>query len=758
MSRPIDKVVEALRAQGCKPKKSGKGYAAKCPVHDGKDFDSLSVTEAEDGKVLVRCQSKNCPFDLIVESVGLSKSDFFPDRTRKNSQSKKGNRRSNQRKEIAEYRYLDEAGEHRFSAIRYQPKKFNQCRPDGDRGRVWGLHSGWYERRPNGKNWTAVKGNNKRARPKPKQQGGVVDWFDDIRPILYRLPQVLSADYGDWVFVVEGEKDVDNLINHDLIATTCPQGAKKWCKIDDSPLQGRKVAILPDNDADGMEHAQLVARSLIEKTKCVRVVELSGLRPRGDVSDWLEVGHSKDELLALVGDSPDWVPTKDSPLTLNPSAPFKTAQAFARRYPARTGGSSLVFHRGSFFRWNGTHYKQIDEDSLRAELYPFLEISFDDDGRPFNPNRNKLADVIDALRGQLGLRDNIDPPTWLDERDEPHPSSVLCCSNGIVNLLTGEVIQPTPELFALNALDYSYDPDAPPPERWLKFLNELWPGDPESALLLQEWFGYCLTTDTSQQKILVIVGPRRAGKSTIGRALTALVGSTNVTSPGLNEFSTEFGLQCLIDKPVAILADVRASKWLDQGRVLERLLRISGEDRLTINRKYKHPWEGRLPTRLVMITNEMPTLSDTSAAFTYRLLVLQLTRSWAENEDTTLEKKLLKERPGILNWSLEGLRHLRSQGRFTEPESSRVGKEEIQTLSSPISRFVEDRCELGLGKEVAIDDLFNACNLWLDDEGMSPIESKQLFGKQLRIYAPSVKRRRKTTTKPAGYQGISLKT
>jgi len=334
MSRPIDKVVSALRDKRCKPKKSGNGYSAKCPVHNGKDFDSLTISEGHDGKVLVRCQSKTCDFGSIVESLGLSKSDFFPESQGKKPQRTKGKRDPQKRREVAEYRYLDEIGNHSFSVIRYQPKQFSQCRPDGEGRRVWGLHSGWYERRPNGKNCTAVKGaSNQKTRPKPKQKGNTVEWFEEVDPILYRLPELLSADYPDWVFVVEGEKDAGNLAQLGLIATTCPGGAKKWVKIDDSPLQGRKVAILPDNDQDGRDHAQLVARSLIEKARCVRVVELSGLAPKGDVSDWLNDGHTADELLALIEKATDWVPTKESPLILNPSTPTDSAFLFANRYP-----------------------------------------------------------------------------------------------------------------------------------------------------------------------------------------------------------------------------------------------------------------------------------------------------------------------------------------------------------------------------------------------------------------------------------------
>ena len=66
---------------------------------------------------------------------------------------------------------------------------------------------------------------------------------------------------------------------------------------------------------------------------------------------------------------------------------------------------------------------------------------------------------------------------------------------------------------------------------WYEFLHQLFDGDLESLDLLQEWFGYCLTGDTSQQKMLLIVGPKRSGKGTLARVLAKLIGAGNVCGP-----------------------------------------------------------------------------------------------------------------------------------------------------------------------------------------------------------------------------------
>jgi putative DNA primase/helicase len=193
--------------------------------------------------------------------------------------------------------------------------------------------------------------------------------------------------------------------------------------------------------------------------------------------------------------------------------------------------------------------------------------------------------------------------------------------------------------------------------------------DKKSRLLLQEIFGLMLTTDTRYQKIFMVVGPRRSGKGTIGRVLTALIGAASVVNPTLASMTGEFGLSQLIDKQVAIISDARVGKG-DPSVIAERLLSISGEDGQTINRKYQSFWSGRLLVRFLILTNELPRIADASGALASRFVVLLLTKSFLGKEDLTLTDKLLTELPGILNWSLAGLERLRQRGRFNMPQVS----------------------------------------------------------------------------------------
>jgi putative DNA primase/helicase len=201
--------------------------------------------------------------------------------------------------------------------------------------------------------------------------------------------------------------------------------------------------------------------------------------------------------------------------------------------------------------------------------------------------------------------------------------------------------------------------------------------------------------------------------------------------------STNFGMQPLIGRPLGLISDARLSGRADGQVVVERLLSISGEDSLTIDRKYREPWTGRLPTRFVVLTNELPRLSDSSGALASRFVVFVLTQSFLGREDPGLTDRLLAEAPGIFNWALAGLDRLNERGYFEAPESGQEAVQQLEDLSSPVSAFVRDWCNLGTDYRVPVDDLWRAWKEWSALEGRHP-GTKAVFGRDLKATAPMV--------------------
>ena len=216
-----------------------------------------------------------------------------------------------------------------------------------------------------------------------------------------------------------------------------------------------------------------------------------------------------------------------------------------------------------------------------------------------------------------------------------------------------------------------------------------------------------------------------------------MIGPKNVAAPTLSSLAGDFGLAPLIGKSLAIISDARLG-GRNGAVVVERLLSISGEDFLTVNIKYREQWTGKLPARLVIISNELPEFGDASGAVANRFIVLMLTMSWLGKEDVTLETHIRAQLPGVLNHALMGLAKLEKKGRFAQPKSSQEAVTTLHDLVSPTRAFLRDRCEFDPADEIEIDTLYKAYRDWSDDNGHSRI-AKTTFGKNLRAVLPRLR-------------------
>jgi putative DNA primase/helicase len=450
---------------------------------------------------------------------------------------------------------------------------------------------------------------------------------------------------------------------------------------------------------------------------------------------------------------------------LDPGAPLVSATQLVAYAFTREGCRTLQHQQGDFYRWDNTHYRPIRRDGIVTRIYRFLEparrISKTGSVVPFDPDRKKVGDVTEALAAVCHLPSELTFPAWLNSAGQAvSAAEIMPCRNGLLHWPTQTLLAHTPQFFNLTALPYSYQPDAPQPVEWLRFLTTLWPADQESIDTLQEVFGLALTPNTAYQKLFLLLGPARSGKGTIARVLTALLGRDAVAGPTVASLGERFGLQGLIGKSLAIIADARVSGRADVQVLVERLLAITGEDLMSVPRKNTTDWVGKLLVRFIILTNELPRLADVSGAIASRFIILRLIESFYGREDLELEERLMAELPGILNWSLAGLGRLTQRGRFVQPSSSAELIDDLLVLASPIRAFIQDCCVTGVGTSVDCDMLFHAWRTWCNRSGRWHVGDIQLLGRNLRSVLPAlaVVRPRDPTGNPRRrvYQGIGL--
>jgi putative DNA primase/helicase len=246
-------------------------------------------------------------------------------------------------------------------------------------------------------------------------------------------------------------------------------------------------------------------------------------------------------------------------------------------------------------------------------------------------------------------------------------------------------------------------------------------------------FGLCITDQTRFQKAFLIVGPKRSGKGTTARVLQGLVGFDNYVGPTMSGFVKQFGMQSWIGKKVAVFSDARLEHA--PAVATERLLAITGEDAQDIERKYLTAWTGKLSTRIVILTNEIPKFKDESGTLPTRFVVLEMTRTFFDREDIHLTDKLLAELPGILNWALDGWDALAERGHLVQPKSGKDAAETLLLAASNIRSFVEEKCELGSEYRIECGKLLSACRGWHEDRRIwFTLESNQLSARLKHAY------------------------
>lgn len=466
----------------------------------------------------------------------------------------------------------------------------------------------------------------------------------------------------------------------------------------------------------------------------------------------------------------------DATLALRDISSVAIAARYIESHGRIDGELRILRHwRGDFYKWGGEVYQKCEPEEFKADVFTFMKgLKVNKKGRidVFKPEPRDVKATIETLSTECQARvDRM--PAWM-EKHRPDPSDIVAFKNGLLDLSEANKHQqnmltpPTPLWFSTLVLPYEFNSENTCPQ-WIAFLNSTLRKnggvDRGSIALLQEWFGYCMTADTRHQKLLLLVGPPRCGKGTIIRALQRLVGHANCASPQFSSLNQTFGLEPLLGKRVACIPDAHLGRDDNAVGVLDKILQISGEDSVTVNRKYKPAIpEVRLGVRFTIGANETPSLPDSSGAIITRLLMIQFCESFVGREDLVLENKLSPETPGIALWAMEGLKRLRKTGKFTEPGDSESLRNDYVRQTAPIQAFIQDKCELGSSEEhtVAIDDLWKAWKVYAKENGNSE-GTKEGLGKRLRTAVPTLYRAKELVTGERGnkvqqpvYRGLKL--
>ena len=400
---------------------------------------------------------------------------------------------------------------------------------------------------------------------------------------------------------------------------------------------------------------------------------------------------------------------------------------------------NLLYHGDEFLDYRRGRYEIVEQNAVKAEAYRFLGTCAKYiDGQkggprlvPFDPCIKSVNETLTALQAERHMPEVVKPPCWLGEAEGPCANDLISFPNGLLDITTGKFQEPTPTFFTRQAIGFDYEPNAKKPQAWLTFLNQIFAGDNDQIGALQEAIGYILSTDCSQEKCFLLVGPKRSGKDTIRNVIQSLLPDGAVTGPTLESLATNFGMAQLIHAQLAVVGDMRLGSRADKDLLAENVLKLTGRGLFTIDRKFKTHWTGRFDCKLMLISNEMPHLKDASGALASRFIVFNTRNSFYGKEDTSLFEKTLKpELPGILVWALEGLRRYRDAGKLTEPQCSIEARGRIAADASPVLAFVTECTKLEPSSVVQKDALYKAWQSFASGQCLNP-RSKPVFMREL---------------------------
>lgn len=209
-----------------------------------------------------------------------------------------------------------------------------------------------------------------------------------------------------------------------------------------------------------------------------------------------------------------------------------------------------------------------------------------------------------------------------------------------------------------------------------------------------------------------------------------MLGRDNTSSISLNQFKKDFTASCIVGKKANISSENEANFET------EKLKAISSGDTITIDVKYKDPYEYRSTCKLIFASNTLPNTLDNTHGFYRRLLIIPFNRVINDSEkDVYLFDKLADEIEGIIVWALEGLHRLiENNYKFTESEATKSLLLSYRENQDPVYLFFKEKLKHEINNKIDKKDLISTYIEWIKENSIDSngTESTSKFWKELK--------------------------
>lgn len=307
---------------------------------------------------------------------------------------------------------------------------------------------------------------------------------------------------------------------------------------------------------------------------------------------------------------------------------------------------------------------------------------------------------------------------------------LLTCTNGTIDLRSGELLPHDPADMLTKAIDVIYQPTAKAPA-WLEFLDRIFASDQTLIDYVQRMIGYMLTGSTSAQCMFIAFGSGANGKSVLIDVIRALVGDYGRNADASTFTATQSDR---VRSDLARLAGVRfvSTIELNEGRKLSESLikQVTGGDMLTAAFKFENEFEFLPRFKLLMASNHKPIIRGTDHGIWRRIRLIPFNVTIPDNEqDPDMAEKLKRELPGILAWAVRGCMDYQEQGMH-EPDSVKTATNAYRNDMDVIGQFMDECTVLNERATVPCAALYAAYAKWAKDGGEEPV-NQRVFGGQM---------------------------
>lgn len=655
---------EVLGRIECVKRLNEYSFQARCPCHNDKKA-SLTISEKGD-KILIHCHA-GCDTRKIVAAMGITMADLYngekPEKT--------------WREKIKDLEAVYDYGT--YVKLRLKGKKI------------------LYGHIVNG-----------------EFIGGMPD---NAEKTLYGLDIIIKAVKNNkTVYIVEGEKDADNMNKRGLPCCTAG-GTGDWKAKFAQYFKGADVVILPDNDEPGQELAKRIEKDIKDTAFSVRIVTVSD-KEKGDVSDFFEVGNDVKSLFTLIDNAEriyaPWVVTGGQKLRINAGILADCISRSLKYIILKKSGIDVA----DFYVYEKGVYVLKSRIEFKGYIKEYVPIAYQTDAL--------LSNVTNLL---LASNDNC-----YDYEAANNEENIINFKNGLYRLKQNELIAHTYDKLTTIQLDCDYDPNAKCP-KWLEYINTLCSNnedvvDEEKKAVLQEWFGLLMSNVKvcRTKKCLALHSALGdTGKSKYLDMLAYIIGDENVAHIPIQNMSDRFAMGNLYGKRLNSVGDQKSTD-IEDSSVFKQL---TGGDPLGVEMKGKTAFQFRFKGGFAFACNDLPCFKDDKGGHIFgRFTIIRCERYLKPDErDKTLTDKLLKEKDGIAAWAIEGLKRLQKNGfNFTFCKSSDEAVAEYRGNVDTFYKFINENYEITHNKSDRIKktELEDKYSQWCKDNDYTEIKKKNI--------------------------------